>query len=461
MNYYELREIVKHIIPRKSIFEQLTKAASLVKEKGRKVNYQQFNLETNEMVSIQRLLNEEEITSFLEVSLRAAYCPMPLNVDVWDAISCPFRCRYCFADSFRASLYTSFFDNSKTLGLRHCKPDFFKSELDDLLSGKGKGERAKAMALRIPIRIGIRFEDFFPLEGKRGISKELLKYLADIDYPVMINTKSDLVGREDYLAELARNKSGAAVHITMLSSDSVLNKTLEPGAPAFLERVKAAKALIQAGVRVVARIEPFMVFINDEKDKVDEYCEIIYEAGIRHITLDTYSYSANSVGVKRGIESVGLDFERMFTLMSDAQWLGSLLLNRFTDYLRGKGFKCSTFDFGSVPDNDDDICCCVDDWFKGGYNTGNVLTAVRYIVKQNKVTSWGEYENWVETQGGFLSPVLRNMVFESWNLLDNPAYVPYWCRGVEPVGQDNEGRLMWKFNEKEDLREEMLLSILK
>lgn len=95
MNYYELREIVKNIIPRKTILEPLERVASLVKEKGRKVNYQQFNLETNEMASHQRLLNEEEISSFLEVSLRAAYCPMPLNADVWDAMNCPYRCRYC------------------------------------------------------------------------------------------------------------------------------------------------------------------------------------------------------------------------------------------------------------------------------------------------------------------------------------------------------------------------------
>jgi Pretoxin HINT domain len=95
MNYYELRKVIQHIVPRKSILEPLEKATALVKEKGRKSNYQQFNLETNEMVSLQRMLNEEEINNFIEVSLRAAYCPMPLNADVWDGLSCPFQCRYC------------------------------------------------------------------------------------------------------------------------------------------------------------------------------------------------------------------------------------------------------------------------------------------------------------------------------------------------------------------------------
>lgn len=366
----------------------------------------------------------------------------------------------CFADSFRASLYTSFFDNSKTLGIRYCKPEFFKPELDNLLNGKGKGEVARAIKLRIPARIGIRFEDFFPLEGKRGIAKELLKYLADVNYPVMINTKSDLVGREDYVAELVRNKAGAAVHITMISSDEELLKKLEPGAPSFEKRLQAARALSDAGIRVVARIEPFMVFVNDEKEKVDEYCDMIWQAGVRHITFDTYSYSASNRGIRRGIEMQGIDFDRMFMLMSDAQWLGSLLLNRFMDYIRVKGFQCSTFDFGSVPDNDDDICCCVGDWFDGGFNAGNVLSAVRYIVKQKRSVTWNEYEKWVETNGGFLSDSLGRMVFESWNLIGNKSYSPDWARGIEPVGQDNEGRLVWKYNQQRDFRLDLLESII-
>ena len=82
MNYYELREIVKNIIPRRTKLEELEKAHGLVKEKGRKINYREFNFEQGKYTQNLRLLNTEEIHSFLEVSLRAAHCPMPLNADV-------------------------------------------------------------------------------------------------------------------------------------------------------------------------------------------------------------------------------------------------------------------------------------------------------------------------------------------------------------------------------------------
>lgn len=87
-SYWELREIVKRIIPRRLKLAKLEKHFGLVKEKGRKSNYHQLDLKTGEMKRIERLLNKEEIKSFLEVSLRSAHCPMPFNADVWDAMLC-------------------------------------------------------------------------------------------------------------------------------------------------------------------------------------------------------------------------------------------------------------------------------------------------------------------------------------------------------------------------------------
>jgi very-short-patch-repair endonuclease len=306
----------------------------------------------------------------------------------------------CFADSFRSSLYTSFFDNSRSMGMRHCKPEYFRAEMDKLMKYRGKKidgpELNKAISLQIPIRLGIRFEDFLPIEARDGVSLNFMQYLQEQNYPIMVNTKSGLIGREDYVKALADNKAGAAVHMTMISSDDTLNKKIEPGAPSFLKRIEASKALVDAGVRVVARIEPLMIFINDTPEDVERWVEAVWGAGIRHITFDTYSFSASAPGVQRQMERAGFDFERMFRLMSDSQWLGSLILNEFMKMLYTmKPFSMSTFDFGSAPNNSDDICCEVSDLYlsKGGnFSWGNNIMAIRFIQKNtpNPVT-WGEY----------------------------------------------------------------------
>src|SRR3972149_2756415 len=86
--YWELRELVKNIIPRRGMLDFLEKHKGLVKEKGRKIGYKEFSFDSEKFEIKQRLLNKDEITSFLEVSLRKNHCPMPLNADVYDALYC-------------------------------------------------------------------------------------------------------------------------------------------------------------------------------------------------------------------------------------------------------------------------------------------------------------------------------------------------------------------------------------
>ena len=451
------------IIPRASVLEEQRERQSLVKEKGRKSNYYQFNLDEGELIKRERLLNLEEMQSFIEVSLRSQACPMSLNLDVYDSKRCPYACKYCFADYARASLYSSFFDNTKAMGVRVCSPDFFKKELDVLFKHRGSKKEGladvpKAIAMGMPMRLGIRFEDFVRgVELKHRASLEMLNYLADNDYPVMVNTKSDLVGDDEYVEAFARNKAGSAVHITIISSNEHFLKQIEPGAPTFKERVKACKNLSDAGIRVVARIEPFMTFFNDDKDMMCEYMDEIWAAGVRHMTFDSYSYSAAGMGVKNNFARMGYDFERMYEIMSKAQWLGSLLLGKYMMMFQARGFECSTFDAGNVPINDDDICCSVSDLFgPEKFCYGNTTGVIRFIVqKGGQKVSWSDFESHVNSITGFLSPSIRLEVKKLWNLNGDTSFSLEHAAGLDVVGQDKDG-LIWTFRKGYDHREEML-----
>lgn len=466
MNYWDLRKLVSKIVPRMTQLKLAKHQQDAVREKGRKSGYHQFNIKDREWRKQERLLNTEEVNSFVEVSVRAAACPMPLNIDTWDGLVCPFDCLYCYANAFRASLYTAFFDNSKTMGYRHCNPDYYKRELDKLLKLRGKdphgikGDVAKAIAMDVPMRFGIRFEDFLAEERTDGISLQLLNYLADNAYPLMINTKSGLVGEGKYVEALARNAAGAAIHITMISCNEDLLRRLEPGAPPFRVRLKAAKALVDAGIRVVARIEPYLAFVNDDPAEVTQYMEDIWAAGIRNITFDTYSYTAHNPGIRQAFIRAGIDFERVFLLGCDSQGLGSLLLGKFMELFQDRGFSCSTFDMGNAPQNNQSICCEVGDWFKGGFNYGCTVMAARLIQERgNKPTHWKDFETYVNNNGGFLSESLRQDVKQLWNVEGNMAYSHHWAAGIDPAGWDEDGYI-WKFNPVHDFRLDILEGLL-
>lgn len=453
--YSEFREKLKLLIGSKRPLYSLETGKSLVREKGRKTDYREYNLVEKEWKEKRRDLNMEEYGNFIEVSLRAAACPMPLNADVWDGLRCPYRCAYCFADSFRASLYSSFFDNTKTMGLRHCSRDYLNRELDRVFRYRGKAPEkmnsalAKAIALEIPIRLGIRFEDFTKAERKEGVALWLLERLKEEAYPVMLNTKSDLVGSDAYVRALVENPAGSAVHITMISSSDELGKRIEPGAPLMSKRWETARILQAAGVRVVARIEPYMALINDLPEDIQQYIDLMKKNGINNITADTYSYSAGGEGVKNQFERLtGLDFERMFMLTSDSQPLGSLALGMFLGAFRAEGFSVSTFDGGNIPKNSQMVCCEVGDVFSSTpFNRGSMVAAIRFIQSRGKqATSWQHFYRYVQEGGGFLSPGLEREVHELWNNDGGTAYQLHWAPHLQPIGWNKYG-VVWNYNE--------------
>jgi hypothetical protein len=307
--------------------------------------------------------------------------------------------------------------------------------------------------------MGIRFEDFLKNEQKYGVSLEMLNYLKDVAYPVMLNTKSNIVGTDPYVRALADNPAKAAVHVTVISADDKVLKDLEPGAPNYEERLQGIKNLVQAGVRVVARIEPYLFLLTDDPEYVEKYMVDMWEAGVRNITFDTYSYTANNSGLRQNFVNLGYDYDRMFTVGCDSQPLGSLLLGKFMELFRDRGFSCSTFDMGNSPSNDQSICCEVEDWFEGGWNYGCTVMAARFIAKRGmKTTSWDNFESYVNRHGGFLTEELRMEVKHLWNLEGNLAYSHRWAAGLVPCGRDEDG-LIWRKDET-DYRETLIQELI-
>ena len=185
-----------------------------------------------------------------------------------------------------------------------------------------------------------------------------------------------------------------------------------------------------------------------------------WNAGIRHITFDTYSYSANNPGIRASFIREGFDFERMFTLGCDSQALGSLLLDKFMDLFRDRGFSCSTFDVGCAPTNNQTVCCEVGDLFKGGFNYGSIVVAARFIIERGMTpTHWSNFEEYVNKHGGFLSDRLRQDVHRLWNIQGNNAYAVNWAAGIEPHGRDENG-MIWIYDDGYDHRMEILEGII-
>jgi hypothetical protein len=89
-------------------------------------------------------------------------------------------------------------------------------------------------------------DPFAWMDSKYGAGK---KALADHQgQPLEIHTRSDLIGRDDYLANIDKDNHKVFMHVPGTNED--INRYLEPGNPSLLRRLQAAERLRDAGVDV-------------------------------------------------------------------------------------------------------------------------------------------------------------------------------------------------------------------
>ncbi len=449
LTYWDIKEVVGRIVPRQSVLGSLSEAHRMrVRKTGRRSGpwYREYRLNPEGWQEFSRVLPDTFDNSALMVSRKACGCPLPLNLDVWDGPVCSFNCLYCFANYFRTTLYSSFFDQVQPL--RTIDADAFLARLGALMDGGAQGGQSaerRALDLRVPIRIGVRFENFIPKERKVGTALRVLRFLAERGYPVIVDTKSTLVGEDEYLRALADNAGGAVVQFSLSSGDDAFLREIEPGAPLASERFEALRRLNEAGVRGVARIEPFLPFLADSEEWARNYVGRCREAGVGYVCWDAFSYSCANEHTRRLFHQRGLDFDRMFYAASDSRLATGLLLWAMMRHFRSEGLRCSTYDDTVSQYNDDVLCCQVTGAFKGGFgwNVGSSKGAEDYIRRQGgRAVSWGEFDAYVEGAGGWLSAGLRRDFWQLWNLDGDSAYSMAWS-SVEPAGM-GDGGMMWR-----------------
>ena len=425
-NYKELKPDMKTILRHRRAKEQAT-----------------FDLIEQEWTEQRREL-PDDFQSMLQVSSRATECPMPLNMDVYAGGLC-FQCIYCFAKLFEQSLYAAFYDGWELEQIRASSPEYVTNELNKIIDGKGKGDVKRAIDRRIPIRLGIRTEDFIPIEKTKKVALTALEVIGDHGYPMMINTKSTLVAEGEWFKEICKMDNDIAIQITITHVDDKIAKLIEMAAPSSTDRFKAMKKLNEVGIKCMPRIEPAMAYVNLTEEHIPQYVERCIEAGAKHVTTDTYSYFANDKGIRENFYIQGIDYDRMFRACAEYQIVGSLFLEKLMLALQDEGVGCSTFNFHSLPFNSDDICCGVGDHFKdAGFNTFNLLTLAREIVKSKGSVGWADI---LEQKADCLNREIFDKLYRTWNKLEYSPWAMDWCGGVRAVGYDDKGIV---YNYKED-----------
>ncbi|MCD1295555.1 radical SAM protein [Methanocella sp. CWC-04] len=143
-------------------------------------------------------------------------------------------------------------------------------------------EREIRKAPRGVIGISTVVDPYQKLEKKLELTRKCLDVLLPKDFPICIQTKSDLILRDmDIIKEFSEKEVG----FTITAADDISSSLIEPGAPPVSRRLKAMRVLADENIDTWAFIGPAVPGIID-RDRLESIILSAKEAGAKRVMFD-------------------------------------------------------------------------------------------------------------------------------------------------------------------------------
>jgi DNA repair photolyase len=133
------------------------------------------------------------------------------------------------------------------------------------------------------IAIGTATDPYQALEGRYRLMRGILAALRDARAPFHITTRSPLIVRDlDLLAACAR-RADVGVAVSIATLDEALAREIEPTVAPPRQRLRAVRALADAGIRVAVAVAPILPDITDAPDALADVVHAAADAGASHV----------------------------------------------------------------------------------------------------------------------------------------------------------------------------------
>lgn len=197
---------------------------------------------------------------------------MPFTWTINPYRGCEFACKYCYAR------YTHEFLELRD-GLDFERKIFIKQQAASLLR-----RDLRRVKCGESIAIGTATDPYQPAERKYGATRAILEELAlHAGLDIGIVTKSDLIVRDVAVLQRVAVRNDLVVHVTVTTIDTDLARILEPRAPRPDLRLKAVRALVDAGLHAGVICAPVVPGITDRPADLEALVRAAGAAGSQHV----------------------------------------------------------------------------------------------------------------------------------------------------------------------------------
>jgi len=182
-------------------------------------------------------------------------------------VGCEHACEYCYARADKYLHTDTPDDFSRIIKVKKNAAVLLRKEL-------GKVEKEV-----------IATADYQPAERKFGLSQKMLEVVGELEFPVHVIEKSDLVLKDlDVLKEI-HEKAWACVSFSFSTVDEDVSGIFEPVAPSPSRRLEAMREIADAGILTGCNLMPILPFITDSPDMMEDVVKEVKEHGGKFVLI--------------------------------------------------------------------------------------------------------------------------------------------------------------------------------
>jgi DNA repair photolyase len=194
---------------------------------------------------------------------------MPFAWSLNPYMGCVHRCTFCYVRAFELRADRPADDQyGRSIRVKTNVAEVLHRELArDSWQGEG-------------VAIGAATDPYQPAEGRYRLTRACLQELAAAHNPFSIITRGPLIVRDvDVLAEAAA-RADVSVTFSVPTLDERVWLTTEPGTSPPRQRLRAARVLAEAGIRVGIGLAPILPGLSDRPEQLAEVVRAARDAGV-------------------------------------------------------------------------------------------------------------------------------------------------------------------------------------
>jgi DNA repair photolyase len=215
---------------------------------------------------------------------------MPFNWTLNPYRGCTHACHYCFARRYHTQFELDSDDQFSSVIL-------VKTNVIPVLTR----ELDRPSWQRELVALGTATDPYQPIEGHYRLTRQSLEALARARTPVGLVTKGPMVVRDVDVLQEATRQGSATVYVSVPSIDEDAWRRLEPGTAHPLQRLRAVRILVDAGIRAGVLMAPIVPGITSDRERLAETVRAVADHGARFV-------GANVLHLEGGTRTHFLEF---------------------------------------------------------------------------------------------------------------------------------------------------------